>query len=115
MLRQVHQPGQKLFVDWAGLKVPIHHADGSEPAERVRVREPPARPGDRRELEQRAPAGARRAGLDPDALRGRHRALPVRRHQQLPAEHADVQPGLAPSTGGRPGHVRSGHPDVEMI
>jgi transposase len=29
VLRQVHQPGQKLFVDWAGLKVPIHHADGS--------------------------------------------------------------------------------------
>jgi len=25
----VHQPGQKLFVDWAGLKVPIHHAEGS--------------------------------------------------------------------------------------
>ena len=29
VLRQVHPPGQKLFVDWAGLKVPIHHADGS--------------------------------------------------------------------------------------
>jgi transposase len=29
VLRQVHHPGQKLFVDWAGLKVPIHHADGS--------------------------------------------------------------------------------------
>ncbi len=29
VLRQVHQPGQKLFVDWAGLKVPIHHTDGS--------------------------------------------------------------------------------------
>jgi transposase len=29
VLRQVHTPGQKLFVDWAGLKVPIHHADGS--------------------------------------------------------------------------------------
>jgi transposase len=29
VLRQVHEPGQKLFVDWAGLKVPIHHADGS--------------------------------------------------------------------------------------
>jgi transposase len=29
VLRQIHQPGQKLFVDWAGLKVPVHHADGS--------------------------------------------------------------------------------------
>ncbi|HRY49097.1 MAG TPA: IS21 family transposase [Candidatus Paceibacterota bacterium] len=29
VLRQAHQPGQKLFVDWAGVKVPIHHADGS--------------------------------------------------------------------------------------
>jgi transposase len=29
VLRQPHEPGQKLFVDWAGLKVPIHHADGS--------------------------------------------------------------------------------------
>ena len=29
VLRQVHAPGQKLFVDWAGLKVPIHHADGT--------------------------------------------------------------------------------------
>ena len=29
VLRQVHEPGQKLFVDWAGLKVPLHHADGS--------------------------------------------------------------------------------------
>lgn len=29
VLRQVHEPGQKLFVDWAGLKVPVNHADGS--------------------------------------------------------------------------------------
>lgn len=29
VLRQVHHPGQKLFVDWAGQKVPIHQADGS--------------------------------------------------------------------------------------
>lgn len=29
VLRQVHEPGQKLFVDWAGLKVPVHQADGS--------------------------------------------------------------------------------------
>lgn len=29
VLRQVHEPGQKLFVDWAGLKVPVYHADGS--------------------------------------------------------------------------------------
>jgi transposase len=29
VMRQVHEPGQKLFVDWAGLKVPIHHSDGS--------------------------------------------------------------------------------------
>ena len=29
VLRQTHQPGEKLFVDWAGLKVPIQQADGS--------------------------------------------------------------------------------------
>ena len=29
VLRQVHSPGQKLFVDWAGLKVPIHHTEGA--------------------------------------------------------------------------------------
>ncbi|MFN2275207.1 MAG: IS21 family transposase [Anaerolineales bacterium] len=29
VLRQSHPPGQKLFVDWAGQKVPIHHADGT--------------------------------------------------------------------------------------
>lgn len=29
VLRQVHPPGEKLFVDWAGQKVPIHHPDGS--------------------------------------------------------------------------------------
>ena len=30
MLRQVHLPGEKLFVDWAGQTVPIHNAtDGS--------------------------------------------------------------------------------------
>ena len=28
VLRQVHEPGQKLFVDWAGQTVPIHQADG---------------------------------------------------------------------------------------
>ena len=29
VLRQVHTPGEKLFVDWAGQSVPIHHSDGS--------------------------------------------------------------------------------------
>jgi transposase len=29
VLRQVHAPGQKMFVDWAGQKIPIHHADGT--------------------------------------------------------------------------------------
>jgi transposase len=29
VLRQVHEPGQKLFVDWAGLKIPVHEDDGS--------------------------------------------------------------------------------------
>lgn len=29
VLRQVHEPGQKMFVDWAGLKMPIHQIDGS--------------------------------------------------------------------------------------
>jgi transposase len=30
VLRQVHVPGEKLFVDWAGQTVPIHHStDGS--------------------------------------------------------------------------------------
>lgn len=29
VLRQVHEPGQKMFVDWAGLKMPIHQVDGS--------------------------------------------------------------------------------------
>lgn len=32
VLRQVHEPGQKLFVDWAGLKVPVQHPDGSTSA-----------------------------------------------------------------------------------
>ena len=29
VLRQEHHPGEKLFVDWAGATIPIHHADGS--------------------------------------------------------------------------------------
>lgn len=29
VMRQVHSPGEKLFVDWAGLKVPIHQGDGT--------------------------------------------------------------------------------------
>lgn len=29
VLRQVHEPGQKMFVDWAGLKIPVYHSDGS--------------------------------------------------------------------------------------
>jgi len=29
VLRQVHEPGQKMFVDWAGQTVPIHQADGT--------------------------------------------------------------------------------------
>ncbi len=29
VLRQVHEPGQKMFVEWAGLKVPVQHSDGS--------------------------------------------------------------------------------------
>src|ERR1700677_1720402 len=29
VLRQEHRPGEKLFVDWAGATIPIHHADGS--------------------------------------------------------------------------------------
>lgn len=28
VLRQEHQPGEKLFVDWAGATIPIHQADG---------------------------------------------------------------------------------------
>lgn len=30
VLRQVHAPGEKLFVDWAGLKVSLHLEDGKE-------------------------------------------------------------------------------------
>jgi len=29
VLRQQHHPGEKLFVDWAGATIPIHHVDGS--------------------------------------------------------------------------------------
>ena len=29
VLRQVYEPGQKMFVDWAGLKIPVYHSDGS--------------------------------------------------------------------------------------
>jgi transposase len=29
VLRQVHEPGQKVFVDWAGQTVPIHQTDGT--------------------------------------------------------------------------------------
>jgi len=29
VLRQAHPPGEKMFVDWAGQTVPIHHGDGS--------------------------------------------------------------------------------------
>jgi transposase len=29
VLRQVHEPGQKLFVDWAGQTVPVHQPDGT--------------------------------------------------------------------------------------
>jgi transposase len=29
VLRLPHEPGQKMFVDWAGLTMPIHHADGT--------------------------------------------------------------------------------------
>jgi transposase len=29
VLRQVHLPGEKMFVDWAGQTVPIYHQDGS--------------------------------------------------------------------------------------
>jgi transposase len=29
VLRQTHEPGQKLFVDWAGQTVPIHQPDGT--------------------------------------------------------------------------------------
>ena len=28
VLRQEHRPGEKLFVDWAGATIPIHHAHG---------------------------------------------------------------------------------------
>ena len=38
VLRQVHEPGEKMFVDWAGQTVPLHHAqDGSLSAVRVFV------------------------------------------------------------------------------
>jgi transposase len=37
VLRQVHYPGEKMFVDWAGQTVPIYHADGSESAAQLFV------------------------------------------------------------------------------
>jgi transposase len=36
-MRFVHQPGEKMFVDWAGQTVPIYHADGSTSAASVFV------------------------------------------------------------------------------
>jgi transposase len=29
VMRQEHRPGEKLFLDWAGATIPIHHPDGS--------------------------------------------------------------------------------------
>jgi transposase len=37
VLRQVHLPGEKMFVDWAGQTVPIYHQDGSVSAGQVFV------------------------------------------------------------------------------
>lgn len=37
VLRQVHRPGEKMFVDWAGQTVPIHHDDGTVSAAQVFV------------------------------------------------------------------------------
>jgi transposase len=37
VLRQVHVPGEKLFVDWAGQTVPIYHSDGSVSAAQLFV------------------------------------------------------------------------------
>lgn len=37
VLRQVHLPGEKMFVDWAGQTVPIYSADGRESAAQVFV------------------------------------------------------------------------------
>jgi transposase len=30
VLRQEHRAGEKLFVDWAGAKIPIHHREAGE-------------------------------------------------------------------------------------
>lgn len=37
VLRQVYRPGEKLFVDWAGQTVPIHHPDGTVSAAQIFV------------------------------------------------------------------------------
>jgi len=37
VLRQVHLPGEKMFVDWAGQTVPIHNPDGSVSAAQLFV------------------------------------------------------------------------------
>ena len=37
VLRQVHYPGERMFVDWAGQTVPIYNADGSESAAQLFV------------------------------------------------------------------------------
>ena len=37
VLRQVHLPGEKLFVDWAGHTMPIYHPDGTESAAQIFV------------------------------------------------------------------------------
>lgn len=37
VLRQVHLPGEKMFVDWAGQTVPIYHQDGSVSAGQIFV------------------------------------------------------------------------------
>jgi transposase len=37
VLRQVHLPGEKMFVDWAGQTVPIYHPDGTESAAQIFV------------------------------------------------------------------------------
>ena len=68
VMRHVHPPGEKMFVDWAGQTVPIHEPDGR------RFRRPPVRGGAGRQQQD-----LRRSLREPEAAGLDRRSLPCLR------------------------------------